>query len=431
MKTHALVPFASLALMLTTAATAHAVGESSGGFPNWRERTIHEFMNRARADPATDLPTTGCTSCPDKSCYSPIAPLYYDANLNRAARFHSDEMKAQSYFAHDSACSVVSNISSLYPATCSGAATCACTGGTKSCNPTCTTWSSRVGLFGTATSGEIIASGNDPKGAFYQWLWEPATNATCSYSTDKGHRWNILKAGPLVGTGVTTGGSAVGDFGGNSSGTYKIPSGSHYPQSGSSIEMWANWKDSAGPMQGIVNVEGTCTAMSQKIGLSAGNAAWSVTLSGVTAGCKRYRFEFKDSGGNTVLYPSTGAYYIGTNCAADGSDFSSSPPPTCGCTPMCSGKQCGDDGCGSVCGTCSGSATCEAGQCITPPDPTPDGGTAGGGGGNPDPNAVNATGCSCDVGHTAGTTSPVAPIAALLAVGSALALSLRRRRRES
>ena len=37
----------------------------------------------------------------------------------------------------------------------------------------------------------------------------------------------------------------------------------------------------------------------------------------------------------------------------------------CMCHPDCDGKQCGDDGCGGVCGTCQLPAWCEDGQCIT------------------------------------------------------------------
>jgi hypothetical protein len=41
------------------------------------------------------------------------------------------------------------------------------------------------------------------------------------------------------------------------------------------------------------------------------------------------------------------------------------------CTPSCSGRQCGDDGCGSVCGTCTGDATCSSeGQCVAAPPPS-------------------------------------------------------------
>jgi hypothetical protein len=233
-------------------------------------------------------------------------------------------MKLQSYFAHDSKCKVVPNIATIYPTSCSGAAACACTAGTA------TTWSQRVGLFGTSTSGEIIASPSDPRQAFYLWLHEPSSTAMCGYNSQNGHRYNILMAGPSVGVGVTNAGASVGDFGGAAGGSYKIPSGSHYPQGGASIEMWANWKDSAAPSQAIVNVEGTCTAMTLKFG-TAQSGAWSTTLTGLGTTCKRYRFEWKDSAGATVTYPQTGSFYTGssgtTGCASDGSDFSREPTP--------------------------------------------------------------------------------------------------------
>lgn len=87
-------------------------------------------MNRARCDPQVEMTACG-SACGDKACYQPIAPLTWDVRLNRAARFHSDEMAKQSYFAHDSACTVVSNIDTIYPATCDGSASCACVGVVK------------------------------------------------------------------------------------------------------------------------------------------------------------------------------------------------------------------------------------------------------------------------------------------------------------
>jgi hypothetical protein len=36
-----------------------------------------------------------------------------------------------------------------------------------------------------------------------------------------------------------------------------------------------------------------------------------------------------------------------------------------GCTPSCSGKQCGDDGCGGSCGTCSNGESCTFGVCVS------------------------------------------------------------------
>ena len=42
-----------------------------------------------------------------------------------------------------------------------------------------------------------------------------------------------------------------------------------------------------------------------------------------------------------------------------------------GCTPACSGRECGSDGCGGSCGTCPGGAPCKAdGTCTCTPDCT-------------------------------------------------------------
>ena len=40
------------------------------------------------------------------------------------------------------------------------------------------------------------------------------------------------------------------------------------------------------------------------------------------------------------------------------------------CTPSCSGKSCGDNGCGGSCGTCSTDKICSNGQCVTGTCPT-------------------------------------------------------------
>jgi len=42
------------------------------------------------------------------------------------------------------------------------------------------------------------------------------------------------------------------------------------------------------------------------------------------------------------------------------------------CTPDCAGIQCGPDGCGGSCGWCSGSQSCQGGQCVDPGDCVPD-----------------------------------------------------------
>lgn len=319
-----------IALLTAGASTSsHALGESINGFPKWEERVIHAWINRARSDPQVEMTACGA-ACGEKACYAPIAPLNYDLNLNRAARFHSDEMLRQSYFAHDSACTVVSNINSLYPATCDGSASCACVGGVKACSPACTTFAPRVSLFGASPSGEIIASPSDPEQAFYLWLFENSASPTCAFSTPNGHRWLILKSTGAVGAGVTTGGFAVGDFGLGAA-PAKVPSGSHYPRQAASVDVWANWFDGAAPTVRRVNVDGVCTSMALGRG-SMQNGAFKATLNSVASGCHRYYFEYKDSGNQAVTFPTTGSLGIGP--AGTCPDWDIARPLSCDTPPQ-------------------------------------------------------------------------------------------------
>jgi hypothetical protein len=381
------------------AGQASANGEAVDGFPYWAERVLHEWTNRARAEPSVELVACG-GNCPEAACYTPTAQVLWNVKLYRAARFHSDEMAAQTYSGHDSKCAVVTNINALYPGTCTGAASCACTTGPP------TAWNARVGLFGNTTNGEIIASGGDPNGAFYQWLFETFNKTACAYDQGpptNGHRWHLLKTGPSVGFGKGAG-QSVGDFG--VGGTMdKIPSGSHYPRQSASVEAWANWYDAAGPMSALVNVDGTCSAMSLQRG-SLTNGAYRATLTTVASGCHRYFFLFKDSTGTIVTYPTTGSLGIGP--AGSCADWDASRPATgagCDCAPQCSGKTCGDDACGGSCGNCAGDETCEANVCVGAPldDAGPGGGSHGDA--SADPGAGDGGGGCCDTG--ASSRSPL------------------------
>jgi hypothetical protein len=212
-----------LVVTLFTAVAVHAqtrVGESINGFPNWQERVVLEWINRARVDPQTEM--SGCAGCSEKACYSPIAPLMWSEQLNHSARFHADEMAKQRYFGHDSQCAVVGNINLFYPFACDGSASCACSGQTP------TPWYARVGLFGASPAGEIIAGTGDPNYAFNLWLTEPSTGSLCAFGAQNGHRYLILTSTGGVGIGANAS-EAVGDFGGGPA-PYKIPSAAHYPQ---------------------------------------------------------------------------------------------------------------------------------------------------------------------------------------------------------
>jgi hypothetical protein len=305
-------------------------GESIGGFPSWSERVIHQWINRARVDPQSELAACGPV-CAERSCYGPVPPLYWSEPLNRSARFHAAEQTKQQYFAHDSRCTLVENINSLYPVACDGAASCACVGGAQSCaNGGCTSWSARVSLFGAGPSGEIMAGTGDPNYAFYLWLYEPSENSACGYNVRNVHRWLILSSSGGVGAGVMA--QSVADFG-TGEVPYKIASAAHYPQQAASVDVWANWYDVEAPRSANVVVGGRCVAMTLRRGTPR-NGAWSTAISGVGSGCHRYYLSFVDAGGVAITYPATGS--LGIGCA----DWDSTRlQASCGSTPPQTGRR--------------------------------------------------------------------------------------------
>jgi hypothetical protein len=332
-----------LIALLVLSPRANAEGEAVNGFPNWAERVLIEWMNRARSDPQADLAGCGAGNCLEAACYNTASPpRYVDPDLLHSARFHAGHLLINDYFDHPSHCTLISTISSAYPGTCGGAAACSCTQGALTSNSA--TWTdpfTRMGMFGAPvySGGEIIAAGqNGPNSAFYTWMYEKTTTSTCGYSEANGHRFLLLTNGygPGAGAGYLTNGGAypgyssdsVMDFAGSAGDTYKIPSGAHYPQQAASVDVWANWYDSAGPSVAQINVDGVCSSMALQRGTST-NGAWHQIVTGVGSGCHRYAFAFKDSGSNKVAYPTTGSFGIGDGSASC-PDWNATAPPACG-----------------------------------------------------------------------------------------------------
>jgi len=270
--------------------------------------------------------------CAEGGCYTSVKPLTWSRELNRAARFHSDNMSASGCsMKHNSPCALVANIDVLYPGSCDGATDCACQPGTEDCGVAGGTdpWA-RIALFGSTGYGENIASSNpDPTVTFYLWLFEVTSDESCGShaSFDNTHRFNILREEPYINSlGSGIGGSyATTNFGvGPAAG--KIPSGSHFPRQAASVELWTNWYDAEGPNASAANINGVCHPMSLERG-SATNGAWMVTANGVGSGCHRYYFEFQDSAGTLVTYPTTGSLAIGSGVGCP--DWDAARPNSC------------------------------------------------------------------------------------------------------
>jgi len=346
-------------------ATRAALGEPVDGFPNWHERVVHVWTNRARADPAADLASCGAT-CAERACYGPVAPLAWGHDLARLARFHSENLSRMGCsLMHDSPCTLATDIGTQYtPGPCNGDPSCACSAGGAACGGTGSTiiWDrfSRFGVTGGARAENIASTGTDPVSTFYLWLHEPDSNPACGWRIANGHRHSILNGSYRslgAGRSDVSPRRFTQDFhsAGSPSG---LVAGVHYPETGASVEMRANWYDSSVPSTAQVNVDGTCTAMTVERGLT-NNGTFLTSVSGVGSGCHRYYFHF-EVGSTDYFYPTTGAFGIG--CATD---WDPTRPPVCGaCTPACGGRACGDDGCGGSCGSCGAGETCTAGACV-------------------------------------------------------------------
>ena len=337
-----------------------AIGEPTDGFPTWAERVVFVWTNRARCDPAADL--ADCGSCAERACYSPVAPLTWDHNLARSARFHSDDLALGGCFLqHDSPCTLLTDVDILYtPGPCNGDPDCSCVAGTFACGSGGTPWSTRISYFGGIARAENIASGfSDPVSTFYMWLYEPDDDPTCGWRMDNGHRANILGGSSAIGVGkAVTSATWTQDFGSGGA-PAGLVSGAHYPRSGADLEFRANWYSGTGPTTAMVNVGGTCYSMDLERGTTT-NGTYLAAVAGVPAGCVRYYFHFTDGGGD-VYYPTTGSF--GISCT---DDWDASRPGSCGsCTPDCTGRECGGDGCGGSCGTCPEGLSCDtSGTCV-------------------------------------------------------------------
>jgi hypothetical protein len=254
--------------------------------------------------------------------------LTYVLALNRSARFHCDEMLTRGFFAYTSNCTLVSDISALYPASCTGAAGCACVGGAATCSPNCTSAFQRMSLFGVSGTGTVQAASSNPSTAFSMWLYADNFGDTqCSFNFNNGFRWLILTSSGGLGAGVS-GSYSTMDFGPGGA-SPRIASGSHYPRQAESVDLWANWYDATGPNRAVVNVDGVESTMVLTRG-SAQNGAWKATVSGVGTGCHRYYFEFEDSTGATSTYPEAGSFGIGLSGCPD---WDASRPGSSGAVP--------------------------------------------------------------------------------------------------
>ena len=254
------------------------------GYPSYEERAVHLWTNAARVDPEAfrgDYPCQWTSFKNDEQ--TPKAPLFYSRDLNEAGRYHSEDMRDEGWFDHDSS-----------------------PGGDHPFSGR--DFGSRVAHWysDSYTVGENIAWGYEPGFGVVMEGW------MCS----GGHRANIMSEWYLeLGTGVA-GTYATQDFGGGAPDTDgNLAMGLHEPFDGgpgSDIDFYVDYQGS-GPETVEVFLNGVPHPMELEYG-EASQGVFAGTFELVDA-CTEYWFLAVDEAGEHP-WPETGSYTIG-DCEAE------------------------------------------------------------------------------------------------------------------
>ena len=363
-----LFPSTLFVLCSLSAATAFAYGE--GADIPIEARAIHLLTNEARCNTHEALASCG-TKCGEAACYDEsMGPVYWNDNLFHSAQFHTnmlDYLKPAAQWSwcmqHDSPCVLKSTVAQDFPDRCDGNPSCACEGGTATCDTVGTKTFDRIRMFGTPGSSENLASVSNPLRTFNLWLFENSTSSVCAFSSSNGHRWSILnKNNKAVGVGYGTS-IATQDYASSSSETSAISSGAHYLDD-KTLWFKMHYYASADAVSATVNVGGTCTNL-QKTRGTGSNGVWGTSSVAAPAKCTPYFFEVKDKTGKVTRFPTTGSILYDCDTKKSWSSetgdscFGDEPPERpCGNGVINEGEQC--DGTalnGATCATVKGSGS--------------------------------------------------------------------------
>lgn len=261
--------------------------------PSWEERTVIVLTNACRMDPTgfRDM-FVGDFNILLPQNYPPVAPLYWHVDLNRAARFHAEDMANNCGMQHNS---------------CDGTST-----------------RDRVRSYYTAYRGENISTGyNTPLATIQAWIRDNGTNRQPApdnqepdetYRSGDGHRKNMMNGSfREIGTGYAYGSVRynhfwVQDFGiGTSSFAYHpVVSASHSRFESGTITYMANYYEESGgsPQSAKVVIGSQEHDLSLLLGQeSAGTYALELPSAD---DCRSYHFLFTDSEGDSWRYPEEG-----------------------------------------------------------------------------------------------------------------------------
>ncbi len=288
--------FTSIAAVMYVSLAFGGYGDPDPSYPDmpsWEERAVIVLVNACRMDPTGFRDKyVGNVQILLPQNYPAVGPLYWNVNLNRAARDHSIDMAQNCGMQHNS---------------CDG-----------------TPAGTRVKTYYPSYRAENIAGGySTPMLTVVGWIKDRGTNglpapdkqvADSIYKSGDGHRKNIMN-GSLTETGT---GYAYGpqkynhfwtqDFG-NAQSPFKahpVQGATHLQLTNGKITFMANYFEASGgsPQSAKVIVNTQEHELSILLGkASAGTYAVELPSS---SGCRSYFFIFTDSNGKTWRFPESG-----------------------------------------------------------------------------------------------------------------------------
>lgn len=276
-------------------------GDPQDTLPSAFEREVLVMTNAVRMAPVAFRNTyIAGTSILSESAYPSVAPLLYNHDLSRAARFHSVDMAKNCGMIHNS---------------CDG-----------------TSFSARISSFYKGSSGiaENIATGKTTGlQTVIQWLRDDVQGVPApDGSGNDGHRKNMMNASyKELGVGYAY--SALRqwnhfwtqDFGAGKVTMVKIPAGCYLRQTSTTLTFAANYYDPSGnsPKSAEVFIDTISKPMSIMLGTAA-KGTWQYSMNDdKKPHC--YYFVFTDGAGEKIRFPATATLTTGSELSCPGSSI--------------------------------------------------------------------------------------------------------------
>lgn len=293
-----ILPVAAAVLFFHQSVAAY--GEKVDSLLLWQERAVLTLTNACRMDPIAFRDRyigNNTIMLPEK--YPAVAPLYWNRELNAAARFHCVEMALTCGMSHDcNGISFAERVKNFY---------------TKS-----------------ATVGENIAMGyQTPQQVVNAWLIDGQSAAEAAPDGNgDGHRANIMSPRYrelgcgyfLAGSGKSAKAYWCQDFGGGKSSFVHHPvcAASHLFFNKGEITFLVNLYDTTGSVAGLtLLLDGTRHTLKLDMGGDRAGT-YTATLPSASA-CRYYAVEVAFSDGRTLQYPESGTLpTVGEGACIDG-----------------------------------------------------------------------------------------------------------------